>query len=533
MTTTSRPTPGARATRREWTALAVLALPTLLLSLDVSILYLALPHLSAELGADATQQLWILDIYSFMLAGFLVTMGTLGDRIGRRRLLLIGAAVFAAAAVLAAFSTTPAMLIAARALLGVSGATMMPSTMALIRNMFTDPRQMQLAVSVWFSCFMGGMALGPLAGGLMLQHFWWGSVFLPAVPVMALLLAAGPRLLPEYRAPGAGRVDLASVVLSLAAILPVIYGLKEVARGDWQPLPAVAVATGAVFTVLFVRRQRRLADPLLDLRLLSSRSFSTALGVMLLAGIVMAGVTLMSTTYLQAVEGLSPFVAGLWLVPQNIAMIAGSLLAPALARRIRPAYVMAAGLAVAACGLALHTQISGTGGLALLVAGLILASGGVALPMPMTMNLMLGAAPPQKAGAAAALSEASGEFGVALGVATLGSLAAFVYRGRLAEALPGGIPAGAADTAGEGVAGAVAAAGRLPAAAGAELLEGARTAFTGGLTTVAWLGVAVFTVLAVVSALAFRRGGAPDAAPASTGTETAAEDVAVPQPVAG
>src|SRR5690242_6635957 len=223
-----------RATRREWTGLAVLALPTLLLSLDVSVLYLALPKLSASLGADSTQQLWILDIYSFMLAGFLVTMGTLGDRIGRRRLLLIGGTAFGAASVLAAYSTSPGMLIATRAVLGVAGATLAPSTMALIRNMFRDPRQMGVAIGVWFSCFMGGMALGPLVGGLLLDHFWWGSAFLLGVPVMLLLVAVGPWLLPEYRDENAGKLDLVSVALSLAAILPVIYGLKALARDGWK-----------------------------------------------------------------------------------------------------------------------------------------------------------------------------------------------------------------------------------------------------------------------------------------------------------
>src|SRR5215210_4139161 len=223
-----------RAGRREWVGLVVLALPTLLLSLDLSVLYLALPNLSADLGASATQQLWIIDIYSFMLAGFLVTMGTLGDRIGRRRLLLIGAAAFGAASMLAAYSASAGMLIAARAILGVAGATLMPSTMALIRNMFENPRQMGLALGVWFSCFMGGMALGPLVGGILLERFWWGSAFLLGIPFMALLLAVGPVLLPEYRDESAGRLDLRSVALSLAAILPAIYGLKELARHGWD-----------------------------------------------------------------------------------------------------------------------------------------------------------------------------------------------------------------------------------------------------------------------------------------------------------
>ena len=306
----------------------------MLLSLDISVLYLALPRLSADLGADATQQLWILDIYSFMIAGLLVTMGTLGDRIGRRKLLLLGAGAFGVASVVAAYATTPEMLIAARALLGIAGATLMPSTMALIRNMFPDPQQMAFAISVWFSCFMGGMTLGPLVGGLLLEHYWWGSAFLLGVPFMVLLLVVGPRLLPEYRDPEAGRLDLTSVVLSLAAILPVIYGLKETAKDGLQLTPVAAVVIGAAFAVAFIRRQRRLTNPLLDVGLFANRPFSTGLGIMLGAGVVMAGISLLSAVYLQSVIGLTPMEAGLWLIPQNVAMVIGSLVAPA-ARQAR------------------------------------------------------------------------------------------------------------------------------------------------------------------------------------------------------
>jgi MFS transporter, DHA2 family, multidrug resistance protein len=493
-----------RAGRREWVGLAVLALPTLLLSLDLSVLYLALPKLSADLEASATQQLWIIDIYSFMLAGFLVTMGTLGDRIGRRRLLLIGAAAFGVASVLAAYSTSAQMLIAARAILGVAGATLMPSTMALIRNMFEDPRQMGTAIGVWMSCFMGGMALGPLVGGILLERFWWGSAFLLGVPFMALLLVVGPVLLPEYRDEEAGQLDLFSVALSLAAILPAIYGLKELARYGLDIAPAIAIAAGAAFGVAFVRRQRRLADPLLDLRLFADRSFSASLGIMLLAGIVMAGATLLSALYLQIIVGLSPLQAGLWLLPQNVAMVAGVLLAPLLARRFRPAYVVAAGLVVAAAGLLVLTRVGGTGGLDLVVTGLVLANGGIALPMALVANLILGSAPPEKAGSAAAMSETGGEFGVALGIATLGSIATAVYRDRLADAIPPDVPAGAARAAHEGIAAAVSVAGRLPAGPAAELLGAAREAFTAGLNAAAGVGAVLFLSLAILAAILLR-----------------------------
>jgi DHA2 family multidrug resistance protein-like MFS transporter len=387
--------------------------------------------------------------------------------------------------------------------------------MALIRNMFRDPKQMGAAIGVWFSCFMGGMAVGPLVGGLLLETFWWGAAFLLGVPCMLLLLVVGPMLLPEYRDEHAGRLDLASVALSLGAILPAIYGLKELARSGAQPLPVAAIVAGVSIGVVFVRRQRRLSNPLLDLRLFGSRSFSVALGIMLLAGVVMAGASLMATLYLQIVQGLSPLAAGLWLLPQNVAMIAGSLLAPVLARRTRPAYVMAAGLAVAAAGLVLHTQVGSEGGVPLLVAGLILASGGISLPMPLVTNIVLGAAPPAKAGSAVSMMETSGEFGVALGVATMGSLGTLVYRSQLAGTLPADVPAAAAHLARESVPAAVAAAQQLPAPLGAALLDAAHVAFTAGLNTVASVGAITFVTLAVLAVAALRRSGEPAAVPAA------------------
>src|SRR3954447_3008422 len=340
-----------RATRHEWIGLAVIALPCLLYAMDLTVLTLAIPSLTEDLRPSATELLWIVDIYGFLVAGFLITMGTLGDRIGRRRLLLIGAAAFGAASVLAAFSTSAEMLIAARAILGIAGATLAPSTLSLISAMFRDPKQRALAIGVWLVCFIAGGAVGPLVGGVLLGHFWWGSVFLLGVPAMLLLLVAGPVLLPEYRAPHAGRLDLTSVALSLATILPVIYGLKELARGGWQLLPVAAIVLGVVVGAAFVRRQRRLADPLLDLRLFADRAFSTALGSMLCGTMLMGSTMVFITQYLQLVAGLSPLHAGLWMLPAMFASIASFQVTPLIARRVRPAYLIAGGVAISVTGL--------------------------------------------------------------------------------------------------------------------------------------------------------------------------------------
>ncbi|GAA2755171.1 MFS transporter [Actinopolymorpha rutila] len=506
--------PGPRASRREWTGLAVLALPTLLLSLDMSVLYLALPHLSEDLGATATQQLWVMDIYSFMIAGFLVTMGTLGDRIGRRRLLMIGGTAFAVASVLAAYSTSAEMLIATRALLGVAGATLMPSTLSLIGTMFRDQHQRGVAIAVWMTCFMVGMTVGPLVGGVLLQNFWWGSAFLLGVPVMVLLLATAPSLLPEFRDEQSGRIDLASVALSLATVLPVVYGLKELAHGGWQAGPALAVVAGLAFGVLFCRRQVRLDDPLLDLDLFRSRRFSTALCMNFGGAIVMAGTFLLISQYLQLVAGLSPLRAGLATIPVNVAMAISSMLTPQLARRFRPALVSAGGFAIAALGLVVVALAAGRFGLTTLLVGFALASVGIAAPSALGVNLIVGAAPPTKAGAASGMSETSGELGVALGVATLGSIAAAFYVARVS--VPAGVPAAAADAARESLPGAVVTAGGLSDPMATALLGSARSAFTGGLAIAAVVGAVILAAVAVVAGVMFRHLR-------SYGDETAAE----------
>ncbi|OKK08924.1 MFS transporter [Streptomyces sp. CB02400] len=489
-----------RAGRREWAGLAVLALPTLLVSIDVFVLLLALPKLSTDLGADSTEQLWITDIYAFMLAGFLITTGTLGDRIGRRRLLLTGAVAFGAASVLAAYADSPGTLIAARALLGIAGATLAPSTMALITNLFRDPGQRAVAISIWMVCLTGGATIGPLVGGAMLEHFWWGSVFLLGVPAMALLLVLGPVLLPEYRAPRAGRLDPASVALSLAALLPAAYGLKELARAGRQPVPVLAVVAGAAAGVVFALRQWRLADPLLDLRLFADRAFSTALGTMFFNTLLVGATMLFVTEYLQLVEGLTPFRAGLCMLPAMVGSVVGSLLAPVVARRIRPAYVIGTGLLVAAAGLLLLTRAdAGPGpGLTAVVTGFALMNTGGGPAVVLGTDLVVGSAPLEKAGSAASMNETSGQFGFALGLATLGSLATAVYRHRIEGAVPDTAPPAAAEAAGDTLAGAVSAAEQLPGQAGAALLSSARDAFTGGMHVAAGVSSVLLTVVAVL-----------------------------------
>jgi MFS transporter, DHA2 family, multidrug resistance protein len=421
------------AGRREWIALAVLALPCLVYAMDLTVLNLALPALSADLRPSSAEQLWIVDVYGFMVAGLLITMGSLGDRIGRRRLLLIGAAGFGAASALAAFSTSAGMLIAARALLGIAGATVAPSTLSLVTTLFENPRQRTFAVGIWITSYSAGAAIGPLAGGVLLEHFWWGSVFLIGLPVSALLLVAGPRLLPEYRDPAGGRLDLVSAALSVVAVLAVVYGVKR----SFDTVGLAAIGAGMLVGAAFVGRQRRTADPLLDLALLRGARFRVVLAANLIGFLALFGVDLLLAQYLQSVLGLSPWVAGVWSLPSALAFIIGALLTSALVRVVTPAAAMIGGLLLAVAGFATVAVAAGLYGV---VGGSFVFSLGLAPLFTLAADLMSSSAPPERAGAASALNETSSELGGALGIALLGSLAAAIFG-------PGTIGAAAGDPA--------------------------------------------------------------------------------------
>jgi DHA2 family multidrug resistance protein-like MFS transporter len=470
---------------RAWLGLLVLVLPTLLVAMDMTALLLALPQLSAGLGATNVEQLWISDSYGFMVAGLVITMGTLGDRIGRRRLLMIGGAAFAVLSVVAAFSVSPLMLIVARALLGIAGATLMPSTLALITNMFHDPRQRGQAIAIWATCQFAGGALGPVLAGFLLQHFWWGSVFLVAVPAMALLLLAGPVLLPEFRTGRAGRLDLASVGLSLVAVLLMVYGIKQLPVESVPVVPAVALVVGAAIGVLFVRRQLRLETPLLDLRLLRNRPFTAVLIALVFAGIAMAGTGLLVTQYLQSVLGFSPVASALLFAPMGLGTAAGTMAAPALARRMKQPTAIAGGLVVSALGGLLLAGVGGASALPLVMIGITVLALGTGPLFALGTGLVVGAVPPERAGSAASMSETSNYFGGSLGFALLGVVAAVVYRGRM-------------DGTSDSLAGALAASRHLPAGQGAELLHAAREAFTACVHVTGVIAAVIFAGLAVL-----------------------------------
>jgi len=494
-----------KATRRDWIGLVVLTLACLVYAMDLTVLHLAVPRISEDLKPSSAQLLWIIDIYGFLVAGSLITMGTLGDRIGRRRLLLFGATAFGVTSILAAFAVSAEMLIASRALMGIAGATLAPSTLSLIFNMFRDPKQRSIAIGVWMSAFSAGSAIGPVLGGALLQFFWWGSVFLLALPVMVLLLILGPRVLPEFRDPQAGRLDFRSAAMSLGAVLAMIYGLKETAQAGFGWVQGLSIVVGLALGVAFVRRQLTLDDPMIDLRLFRLPSFSAALLTNVLGIFVAVGYFLFIAQYLQLVLGLSPLEAGLWSVPSAAGFIIGSNLAPRIIHRYRPSVVLGGSLALATVGLALLLLVSSTSGLPIIIAASMAISLALSPMFNLTTELIVGSAPPERAGAASGISETGVELGGALGISILGSIGVAVYRSGMSSGIPAGVPAEAAHIARDTLGGAMGVSQHLPSYLGQPLIEAARDSFVQGLHMSAGISAVVAIVAAIVSVLVFRR----------------------------
>ncbi|MGK5518112.1 MFS transporter [Micromonospora sp. URMC 107] len=487
---------GGRAGFRQWAALAALTLAVTLLAVDGTVLALAVPALVAELQPTATQLLWIGDAYSFALAGLLISMGTLADRIGRKRLLLIGVAGFGAASLLAAFAPSAGWLIAARVLLGVAGATLMPSTLSIVRNIFTEARQRTRAVAVWSAGASGGAALGPLVGGALLEHYWWGSVFVINVPVMLLVLAAVAALVPESRDPRPGRFDLLSALLSVAAIVALVWAVKHAATAGLDLAGVGAAAVGLVGAVLFVRRQRRLAAPLVDLTLFARPVFTGTVVASLIAIFAFSGLLFFFSQYLQLVRGYSPLQAGLRELPLTLASIAVVAIAAAVLARLGVGRALSVALLIAGAGMVVLTFGEGYAGYAPLALGLVVIGLGVGLAFTAATDAVLGAVPKDRAGSASAISEMAYELGVALGIALLGTLQTVLYRSALPDlsTLPG--------PTGEAVHESLAAADKAlngDGQQGVEILAAAREAFVHAMQTTSLIAAALLVAAGVVA----------------------------------
>ncbi|MDT5368369.1 MAG: transporter, family, multidrug resistance protein [Mycobacterium sp.] len=479
---------------RRWLALGVLSLGVLVIGVDGTVLAVATPLITKDLGATATQVLWIGDIYSFVLAGLLVTMGSLGDRIGHKKLLLSSATVFACMSVATAYTPTAGLLIGARALLGVAGAALAPSTLALIRGLFPQPRQRSMAVGVWAAMFSAGTALGPVIGGLLLEHFWWGSVFLINIPVMVVLLVGGIVMLPEQRDPAPGPWDLPSVGLSLVGVLGLVYAVKEGAANGVRVEVVPVGVVGAAALTLFVRRQLRLRAPLIDVRLFGNRAFSGVVAANLLSVLGLSGLVFFLSQFFQLVQGYNPLRAGMAELPAAVAATVFGLLAGVAVRYWSQRAVLATGLALVGVAMASLTLISPSTGYPWLGVALFVVGVGLGLAFTAASDLIIADVTPERAGAAAAVSETAYELGAALGIAILGSIIAAVYRGL---AIPPGTPDAVASRARDSLAAATVAARSLPADEAHGLLTAAKTAFTDGLAIAAWVGSALILASAV------------------------------------
>nr|WP_158888591.1 MFS transporter [Amycolatopsis anabasis] len=493
----------------------------LLLAVDLTVLHLAMPKLVEDIRPSTEQFLWIADVYGFALAGFLVTMGGVGDRIGRRKLLLIGSGVFGAASVLTAFAPNAEALIGARALLGIAGATVMPSTLSLIRNVFTDPKERTAAIGLWSGIGIVGFGAGPLVGGALLTHFWWGSVFLLNVPVVVVIIALGSALVPESRDPAPGRLDPASVLLSVVGVIAIVYAVKEIAhQGFGHADVLIAVVLGIGGLAAFTSRQLRLPEPLIDVRLFRQRAFAATVGSTLIAVFAMLAMSLVVAQYLQLVAGWSPLRAGLAGLPGPAAAIAGALLTAPLIARFGRAGTIAAGMGLSALGFLLYARIGTEVDYPFLVVAMVVFGAGLSMTLTVSTDTVLATVPKERAGAASAISETANELGGALGIAVLGSVLGAVYRDKLV--LPPDLPEAAAGPIRESLGTAVGMAAELPPALGVRVVDSARAAFLdaahltmyGSAALLAGLGVSVlFTLRGVPKVIDEVSASAPPAEP--------------------
>jgi MFS transporter, DHA2 family, multidrug resistance protein len=510
-------TAAPRAGRREWIGVAALALPCMLVVMDLSVLFLAVPSLTADLRPSSTELLWITDVYGFLIAGALIAMGALGDRIGRRKVLLCGSAAFGAASILASMATTPEMLIAARGIQGIAGATLIPSTMALLFAMFPHEGDRMKAIGLISAGFTSGAALGPILGGVLLDVSTWHAVFLINVPAMLAVLYFVPRYVPEFANPAAPRVDLRSAAMLMLAVLPATYGIKRFARGTGGGVDAALVAFGVVVAALFLLRQRRIANPLVDLSLFRLRRFSAPLAGMVVTTFVMFGTFFFVSQYFQLVLGLDPLPAALWGLPGVAAMTLGTMvIVPKLSTRYRPGPLMASGAALMAAGLAALSALDA--GTSPLVASVVVATFqiGVAPLVTLGNNLVLSAAPPAATGQASGTSQTLNELGGAMGIAVLGSFGTALYRGQIGDAPAGGISAGDAHAVQDTLAGAASVAGHVPP----RLLDAAQAAFVHGMSVIALVAAGLMLGVAALLGVALRQKA----------TSRATEPVAEPAP---
>ncbi|MEV7423278.1 MULTISPECIES: MFS transporter [unclassified Streptomyces] len=495
---------GAADGANRWIVLAVLCVSLLLVALDATVLHVAVPAVTADLAPSGVGLLWIVDAYPLVCASLLILFGTLGDRVGRRRILLTGYGIFAVASAAAAFAPTPGVLIGARALLGVGGAMIMPATLSVLRAVFPDRRERAMAIGIWTAVAAVGAAVGPVLGGFLVEHFWWGSVFLVNIPLLAVLLPLGRFVLPESRGPADGPWDVTGALMAAAGVLGVVYGVKRLGAGEGPLGPATLapLCLGAAFLIVFVRRQRRRRHPLIDMRMFGRPTFATSVGCIVLAMLALVGLELIAVQYLQLVLGLSPLETGLRLLPLTFAAMAAGVTGSATLRRAGPRRMVAWGFVLTAVAVLLLVQMGQHDRPALLTTGFVLLGFGLQTTLFGAYESMLSEAPADQAGGAAAIGETSYQLGAGLGIALLGSVMNAVYAPGLesVKGVPREAGAAAAGSLGE----AYRVAGGLGGPAGEALRTAARHSFVQGLH-VTLLVSAALLLLGALAALRLPR----------------------------
>ncbi|MCA6095084.1 MFS transporter [Streptomyces sp. SCA3-4] len=468
---------GAGANR--WTVLVVLCVSLLLVAVDATVLHVAVPAVTEDLRPGAIQLLWIVDVYPLVCASLLILFGTLGDRVGRRRVLLLGYALFGVASATAALATAPEVLIGARALLGVGGAMIMPATLSILRQVFPDRGERAVAIGVWSAVAAVGAAVGPLLGGFLLEHFWWGSVFLINIPLMAVSLPVGRWLLPESTGERDGPWDVLGALMAAFGLFGVVYGVKHVGDAALSLGTVVPAGLGTALLVLFVRRQRRRTHPLVDLTLFARPAFGTSVGCIVLAMLALVGLELVAAQYLQLVLGLTPLETGLRLLPLTLAAMAAGLAGSRVLHRFGPRAMVATGFVLTAMAVLSLTVMGREDRPVALVVGFVLLGFGLETTLFGAYESMLSEAPARSAGGAAAIGETSYQLGAGIGIALLGSVMNAAYAPRVA-AVPG-VPSAAGRDARHSLGEAYDIADRLGGPAGAALRNAARDSFVHGL----------------------------------------------------
>jgi DHA2 family multidrug resistance protein-like MFS transporter len=491
---TTETTPTSRT--RSLLALAALAFPTLLVAADIAVLNVALPTMGRDLHASATELLWMTDSYNFMVAGAMLTTGAIADRIGRRRMILVCAAIFAITSGIGAFSSTPELVIVARGVMGLAGSAILPASMALLGGLFTDEKARIQAMGAMMTVFLGGMTVAPFVGGLLLAHFWWGSVFLMGVPVMALTIAVVPRLIPESKADVPAPLDLTRAAMSIGSVLSLVFALKRAVATGFDSPVVITLVVGVALGTAFLRRQASLAHPLLDLALLARPRVRRTLAALFLTALLMGGTSLFFNLYLQEVQGLSPLAAAWWMLPMMVSMIGAANLGPWLNRRLPQRTVVVSMMSLMAVGFALYAVApASSAGRPVVAIGSSLATFGIGAAFPMLMDGVMSAAPPERAASSASLAQLSNELGIAMGLTVLGSLGTVVYRWRLG--LPG-------STAEQSVLDGVREGRHDPA-----LLTSVKDSFTDAFHVAGLVGVVLMAAVLVLASRATRETAAP------------------------